>query len=206
MTSNIGKLYTIGNNFLSQVWIRDRYVKIWPLLAWIHMQSLSFLYENTCQRSRHFHREQRVLFWRGDWDECIRTLNWRWGWLETAVQRREATTWPYALHAPPPSRINLYRAGDCSLPMWRLSDQRLEIATCLCLHRGGCEGFRERMRTERRERETSDKGDRKDELAGEERMTACWHCSLESMAAWGKERFRKEMRGAEASPSLSCSD
>ena len=46
----------------------------------------------------------------------------------------------------------------------------------------------------------------KDELAGEERMTACWHCSLESMAAWGEERFRREMRGAEASPSLSCSD
>ena len=48
---NIAILYTVGKNFSSRVWIRDRYLKIRLRLAQIHSQSLSFLHRNTCWRS-----------------------------------------------------------------------------------------------------------------------------------------------------------
>ena len=41
-TLNIDKLYTVGKNFSSRVWIRDLYLKIRLRLARIHLQSFRF--------------------------------------------------------------------------------------------------------------------------------------------------------------------
>ena len=48
------------------------YVKIKLRLTRIHWQSLSFLHKNTCRRSEHFRREQRVPFWRTSLGEHLR--------------------------------------------------------------------------------------------------------------------------------------
>ena len=91
MTPNIDILSTVGKYFSPQIRIWDRYLKMKLYLARIHWQSLSFLHANACQGSGHFHQERRVtLWWRGQ-EDPVGTMNHRWGWLEMAVQRWEAT-------------------------------------------------------------------------------------------------------------------
>ena len=66
MTSNIGKLYTIGKNILSQVWIWDRYLKIRLHLTRIYLQSFCFCTKNhaddlgTFIRNRGYHVEEEL--------------------------------------------------------------------------------------------------------------------------------------------------
>ena len=81
MILNIGKLYTIGKHFSSQVWIRDRYLKIKICLAWIHLQSSCFFMEKCAENSGTFvgnggyHLEEKVemnLLEPGNGGESIR--------------------------------------------------------------------------------------------------------------------------------------
>ena len=85
MTSNIDILYTVGKNFLSQVWIRDCYLTIRPRLALINYQSFTIMHRKACRWSRHFRRKRRVpLRWEG-WEKIVGTLNHLQKWPKTSI-------------------------------------------------------------------------------------------------------------------------
>ena len=85
ITSNIGKLYIVGNHFSPWVWIRDLYLKIRFCLARINCQSFPILHGNTCHRSRYFHHEWNVPSWRGSCTEHYSTKDRHQKWSLTGV-------------------------------------------------------------------------------------------------------------------------
>ena len=60
-TSNVAKLYTIGKDSSSRVWIWDRYLKIRFCLARIHLQSFC-IHGNMCEWSCRFRQKMRSLW------------------------------------------------------------------------------------------------------------------------------------------------
>ena len=109
-TSNIAKLYTVGNHFLSWVWIWDRYVKIRLSLIRINLDSLC-LHRNTCQQSGHFRRKMRTPLWRGDCANHETAFDDHKKWPMTADPLPGKCSLP---HTPPPGQT----PGSRPLASW----------------------------------------------------------------------------------------